>query len=80
MSITLQQFEKIDGLYASILRMGNFETCADPRGYIQASNRLLDACIDAVGYDAACEFPSAEECAAAIVTRCLSSATLVMAA
>ncbi|MCB4863205.1 MULTISPECIES: hypothetical protein [Sphingobium] len=80
MQITLAQFETIDGLLSSLHRMGDFETCADPRGYIQTSNRLLDACIDAVGYDAACEFPSAEECAAVIVARCLSSATLVMAA
>jgi hypothetical protein len=68
MNLTLTQFEQIDGLLSSILRMGPFEACADPRGYIRASNRLLDACIDAFGLDYADSFASAEECAAAIVT------------
>lgn len=79
MSITLAQFEQIDGLYSHILRMGDFETCADPRAWISASNRLLDACIDAIGLDAVNAFASAEECAADLLTRCLSSSTLVPA-
>ena len=48
--------------------MGPFETCAWPRGYITASNRLLDACIDAMGLAYVDGFAGAEECAAAIVT------------
>ena len=47
MTLPLQHFEKIDGLYGSLARMGDFETCADPRAYVQASNRLFDACLDA---------------------------------
>lgn len=79
MAITLQQFEQIDGLYASILRMGDFETCADPRAWISASNRLLDACIDAVGFEKAMNgYASAEECAADITTRALLSADFVV--
>jgi hypothetical protein len=69
MQITLHQFEQIDGLMSSILRMGQFETCADPRGYIRASNRLLDLCIDATSYDFASDFADALECAAHIVMR-----------
>lgn len=68
MAVTLHQFETIDSLMASILRMGPFETCADSRGYVRAENRLLDACIDAVGLEYTNDFASALECAAHIVT------------
>lgn len=67
-SITLCEFEQIDGLMSSLLRMGDFETCADPRGYIRTSNRLFGACVDALGYACANSFSSALECAAAVVT------------
>jgi hypothetical protein len=68
MQITLHHFEQIDGLMSSLLRMGEFETCADPRGYIRTENRLLDACIAATSYDYANDFASGLECAAHIVT------------
>ena len=82
--ITLHQFEQIDGLRSSILRMGDIEALIATgngmavRDYIRATNRLLDACIDAIGYEAASEFPSAEACAADIVTRSLMSASFVV--
>ncbi len=69
MQITLSQFERIDGLLSSLLRMGPFETCADPRGYIRTSNELFDACVDALGFPYTNDFASAEECAAHIVAR-----------
>lgn len=68
MALTLHQFEQIDGLMASLLRMGPFEDCADPRAYIRTENRLLDACIDAVGLAYANDFACGLECAAHIVT------------
>jgi hypothetical protein len=77
MSITLHQFERIDTRLSHLLRMGPFETCEWPRGYITQSNRLLDACIDAMGMDYVKDFASAEECAAAIVTEALLSSTFV---
>ena len=77
MSITLHQFERIDTLLSEQLRAGPFETCADPHEYIRSSNRLFDACIDAMGFVYMDEFPSAEECAAAIVTEALLSSTFV---
>lgn len=77
MQITLHQFETIDTLMSQQLRAGAFETCADPRGYIRTSNRLLDACIDALGFEFADRFASAEDCAAAIVTTALLSSTFV---
>ena len=77
MSITLAQFERIDSLLSQQLRAGTFETCADPRGYIATSNRLLDACIDAMGFSYVDDFASAEDCAAAIVTKALLSANFV---
>lgn len=77
MQITLSQFERIDSLLTQQLRAGDFETCADPRAYIQTSNRLLDACIDAMGFAYVDGFASAEECAAAIVTKALLSSTFV---
>lgn len=33
--------------YDALLRFGDFEACADPRGYVRQSSRLLDACFDA---------------------------------
>lgn len=47
MPLPLHQFERIDGLYSSLCRMGDFLECADPRTYIATSNRLFDACVDA---------------------------------
>lgn len=77
MSITLAQFERIDSLLTQQLRAGRFETCADPRGYIQNSNRLLDACADALGWEFTERYASAEDCAAAIVTQALLCADFV---
>lgn len=76
-SITLAAFERIDNLLSQQLRAGQFETCADPRGYIATSNRLFDACIDAMGYNFTNHFASAEDCAAAIVARALTHADFV---
>lgn len=78
MQITLHQFEQIDGLMASLLRMGEFETCADPRDYIRTSNCLLDACIDATSYDYANDFASSLECAAFIVSQGLLGLIVVV--
>lgn len=76
-TISLSAFERIDGLLSQQLRAGGFETCADPRGYISTSNRLLDACIDAMGLAYVDGFASAEDCAAAIVATALTSSTFV---
>lgn len=77
-TISLSTFETIDSLLSAQLRAGDFATCADPRGYIRTSNRLLDACIDAMGAAYVDHFPSAEHCAAAIVTEALLSSTFVV--
>jgi hypothetical protein len=77
-TISLSTFEAIDGLLTQQLRAGDFATCADPRGYIRTSNRLLDACVDAMGYAHAMSFASAEECAAAIVAEALLSPSFVV--
>ena len=77
-TITLSDFEAIESMLAQQLRAGPFETCADPRWYIATSNRLLDACIDAMGVTYVDAFPSAEHCAAAIVTEALLSSTFVV--
>lgn len=76
-TISLHQFEQIDGHLSEILRMGPFETCANPREYVRTSNRLLDACIDAMGLDWVNDFASAEEAAAAVVTMALTSSSFV---
>lgn len=70
-TINLHQFEQIDGLLSSILRMGPFETCADPRGYIRASNILFDKIVDAMGFAYADDFACPVEAAAAVVTDAL---------
>lgn len=77
MGIALQQFERIDGLMADLLRMGPFETCADPRGYIRTSNILFDALVDAFGLAFTDDFASALECAAFVVTQALLGLTIV---
>ena len=77
MVITLTAFERIDSLLSQQLRAGPFEACADPRGYIATSNRLLDACIDAMGLAYVDDFASAEGCAAAIVTEALLNVSFV---
>lgn len=54
-NLNLSQFEAIDGLYGQLLRMGDFMDCADPRGFISLSSRLLDACLDAgMSHDEPC--------------------------
>lgn len=74
MTVSLSQFEAINELHQSLLRMGDFETCADPRGYIRTSNRMFDACLDAgMSFDEA----DHEAWATEFVTRCLTSATEV---
>ena len=70
-SFNLKHFEKIDGLHGSLIRLGDFLTCADPRGYISLSNRLLDACLDAgMSHDT----PSHEGWASEYLCRALVSA------
>jgi len=74
MEITLTQFETIDGFYSQLIRI-DFETCDDPRGYISMSNRLYDALIDVVGYDAASACGDHIELAGEIITSCLMGVT-----
>ena len=74
MQVTLTQFEAINELHQSLIRMGDFETCADPRGYIQTSNRLFDACLDAgMEFDT----PSHEDWAAEFIALAMLSADMV---
>ena len=46
-TIKLADFERINDALNSLLRMGDFMTCADPRAWNGAFNRLLDYCLDA---------------------------------
>jgi len=78
MHITLSELEAIDTLLSQQLRAGQFETCADPVEYVRTSNRLLDACIDAVGKDYVDDFADAEECAAFIVAKALTTPSFVI--
>jgi len=76
-SITLAQFERIDSLLSDILRMGAFETCAEPRVYIRTENRLYDALEEAMGRAWTDQYPATLEAAAQVVTMGLLSATFV---
>lgn len=78
MNITLAQFEQIDGLLSQQLRAGHFETCHDPRGYIANSNRLFDACIEAMGHNFVDHFASAEDAAVSIVATALVNTDFVV--
>jgi hypothetical protein len=71
MTLTLSQFEAIDGLNSQLLYMGDFMTCADPREYVRRSNRLFDACLAAgMPFDE----PNHEEWAMLQITNALVSA------
>jgi hypothetical protein len=79
--ITLAQFEIIDGLFNDCLRRPQIEdVMAHPyatRDYLRTvffvpEWKLFDACIEAMGYSAASEYASASECAAALLTACLT--------
>ena len=65
---------RIDGLLDRALRMGDFETCADPRAFIRAEAALFDACADAIGYEAADGYASARDCALTLVTSAMVAA------
>lgn len=71
MHITLRQFEQIDSLMASLLRMGDFMECAEPRDYIHTENRLYGLLIEAFGKAYVDDFASALECAAHVVAQAL---------
>lgn len=74
MTTTLTQFEAINELHQSLLRMGDFMECADPRGYIRTSARLFDACLDAgMEFDT----PSHEDWAAEFIVRAMLAADMV---
>jgi hypothetical protein len=77
MAVSLFQFEAINELHQSLLRMGDFETCADPRGYIRTSNQLLDTCYSVLGVEHVDQFASAEDCAADFIARAMLSADMV---
>lgn len=76
-SITLQQFEAIDGLFNHCLKRPSIEQCMKhgretvTRMYFRPEWKLLDACVDAVGLDAVNAFPSTIDCAASLLTDCL---------
>lgn len=87
MEITLQQFEQIDGLFNACLRRPDLEVVmAHPLAsadyvrnvYFRPEWELLDACIDAIGYAAADAFPSTIDCAASILTDCLTGKASVL--
>ena len=75
--ITPREFERIDGTMQALLRMGPFESCADPREYIRTANRLFDYCADALGYEFANSFPDTLELAASVVTGALLGSIFV---
>lgn len=80
MQITLHQFEQIDGLFQACLARPDIEAVmaheyatADyvRTVYFAPEWKLLNACIDAIGYDAANAFPSAVDCAADLLTKAM---------
>lgn len=75
-----QAFEQIDGLFNHCRHRPELEAVSShPLAsadyirsvYFRPEWELLDACIEAIGYDAANDFPSAIDCAASILTDCL---------
>lgn len=73
--LTLQQFEQIDGLLSALRFRPSLEALIAQSArraevtdcYFRPEWRLLDACVEAIGLEAALGYPSTEECASAIV-------------
>lgn len=87
MQITLQQFEQIDGLFRACLNRPALEAVmAHPFAsqdylrtvYFRPEWELLDACIEAIGYEAANAFASTVDCAASILTDSLTGKVEVL--
>lgn len=79
-TITLQQFEQINELFMACLNRPALEQiAAHPFAskdymrtvYFRPEWELMDACIEAIGYDAANAFPDAIGCAASVLTDAL---------
>lgn len=77
MQITLRQFEQINELFNACLRRPDLEqVMAHPNAtadyvrtvYFRPEWALFDACVNAIGFEAADEFAGAVECAAYIVS------------
>lgn len=67
-TIALKQYEKIDqALSAFCEAQRAVDNGADPRGEVKAENRLLDAIISVVGYEAASKIPDLAEWSASVV-------------
>ncbi len=43
---TTSSLEILSAAFDALTAAGDFETCADPRAYIRAENRLFDAAVD----------------------------------
>ena len=84
MQLTLQQFERIDGLRDAARRDANrtdHRTGQPIRPLLneaQHQSRLFDAIIDVLGYQAACEIENLEEYADSLITDCLAGAIEVL--
>jgi hypothetical protein len=79
-TITLAQFEQIDGLFNECLRRPEIEeVMAHPLAsrdyittvYFRPEWQLMDACVEAIGLDAASDFACAIDCAAHILIHSL---------
>lgn len=76
MSITLTQFEALQGAYDRLTRLGaDFMLCADPRAWVRQSNVLYGACLDAgMSFDE----PDHQAWAADVLAECYSRADAVL--
>lgn len=84
-TITLAQFERVDGLLAEVLRRPALERLMeDPaaarRLYFMPEWKLFDALVETFGYAASEAYSGAEEWATEVVTHALMSASFVEAA
>lgn len=79
MSLTLTQHEQINDLFYACLRRPDLDAVmSHPLAsadylrtvYYGPEWKLLDACVEAIGYEAANAFSSAIDCAASILTDC----------
>lgn len=79
MRITLKQFEKInDALSAFCAAERAVDNGCDPRQEVKAENRLRDAIISVIGYEAASAIPVITEWAATVACGAMSGSIEVV--
>lgn len=78
MTITLTQFDAIDEAYEALLKLGAFETCADPHEWLDLAGDLNEALVEALGKVEVNKYSTVLACAADVIHRALTDLDYVI--